>query len=457
MFRRILVALCALGLASLVAGTARAAWYYTDLGSLSMAIPQSTATGINSKGQIVGEVEVDNPATGQTNWQPYLWTGGQMSVLSTAGGTGDAWGNGVNDLGQVVGSNSQGGFLYSDGTVTSLAGLAPTAINDAGTIVGGGGAGSFILNPGGSPSVFAPGEGVAYAVNSSGDVAGGGSSYGSEVPTPGWYVNHADGPYNYDLPGLQTGYGAGMYAINDAGLMAGMASSSKRPTGTAVVYSGGLNGTYTDLGSLIPAANQDWGGPFNDSLTGAAYGISQSGDAVGVLAFQNEPYIPAGMHAFFYSAAGNTVVDLNTVAPLPAAVQLLTEATGIATVNGQEWIIGDATVTVGQYGYTHGFLLTPQPYSQVAPLPGDVNLDGRVDVNDLTIVLTNFGKSGMAWNEGDLNGDGTVDVNDLTIVLSSFGQTAASSSPTAVPEPCALALLVAGIGGAVAFGWWKRG
>ena len=224
-----------------------------------------------------------------------------------------------------------------------------------------------------------------------------------------------------------------------------------------MVYSGGLNGTYTDLGSLIPAANQDWGGPFNDSLTGAAYGISQSGDAVGVLAFQNEPYIPAGMHAFFYSAAGNTVVDLNTVVPLPAAVQLLTEATGIATVNGQEWIIGDATVTVGQYGYTHGFLLTPQPYSQVAPLPGNVNLDGRVDVNDLTIVLTNFGKSGMAWNEGDLNGDGTVDVNDLTIVLSSFGQTAASSSPTAVPEPCALALLVAGIGGAVAFGWWKRG
>ena len=58
---------------------------------------------------------------------------------------------------------------------------------------------------------------------------------------------------------------------------------------------------------------QDWGGPFNDSLTGAAYGISQSGDAVGVLAFQNEPYLPAGMHAFFYSAAGNTVVDLNTV------------------------------------------------------------------------------------------------------------------------------------------------
>ncbi len=324
MFRRKVIALGALALVWLLAGSASAAWYYTDLGSLSTANPQSVATGISSKGQIVGEVEVDNPVTGQTNWQPYLWTGGEMSVLSSAGGSGDAWGNGVNGLGQVVGSNSQGGFLYSGGSVTSLGGIWPTAINNAGTITGGDGVGSFIMNKGGSPAVFGADEGVAYAINSSGDVAGGGSSYGNVISTPGWYVNHAYGPYNYDLPGLQTGYGAGMYAINNAGQMAGMASSGNRPCGTAVLYSGGLNGTYTDLGSLIPAGEQDWGGPFNDSLTGAAYGISQSGDVVGVLAFQNEPFLPAGMHAFFYSAASNTVVDLNTVvdgASLPTDVQ----------------------------------------------------------------------------------------------------------------------------------------
>ena len=139
----------------LLAGSASAAWYYTDLGSLSTANPQSVATGISSKGQIVGEVEVDNPVTGQTNWQPYLWTGGEMSVLSSAGGSGDAWGNGVNGLGQVVGSNSQGGFLYSGGSVTSLGGIWPTAINNAGTITGGDGVGSFIMNKGGSPAVFA--------------------------------------------------------------------------------------------------------------------------------------------------------------------------------------------------------------------------------------------------------------------------------------------------------------
>ena len=64
-------------------------------------------------------------------------------------------------------------------------------------------------------------------------------------------------------------------------------------------------------------------------------------------------------------------------------------------------------------------LLTPTPYT--APLAGDANLDGKVDVNDLTVVLAHFGRSGMAWNEGDFNGDGRVNVNDLTILLSNFG------------------------------------
>ena len=74
-------------------------------------------------------------------------------------------------------------------------------------------------------------------------------------------------------------------------------------------------------------------------------------------------------------------------------------------------------------------------------LPGDANQDGTVDINDLTIVLGNFGKaSGMSWSTGDFIGDGRVDVNDLTIVLSNFGQTAgASASIGSVPEPSAAA------------------
>ena len=47
-------------------------------------------------------------------------------------------------------------------------------------------------------------------------------------------------------------------------------------------------------------------------------------------------------------------------------------------------------------------------------LPGDANGDGRVDINDLTIVLSHFGQTGMTWTQGEFTGDGTVDINDLT-------------------------------------------
>ena len=79
-------------------------------------------------------------------------------------------------------------------------------------------------------------------------------------------------------------------------------------------------------------------------------------------------------------------------------------------------------------------------FAMTLPQPGDANADGKVDINDLTIVLTNFGQTDMTWYQGDFLDTGTVDVNDLTIVLQGFGQTTAlsgSSVWSAVPEPCA--------------------
>ena len=47
---------------------------------------------------------------------------------------------------------------------------------------------------------------------------------------------------------------------------------------------------------------------------------------------------------------------------------------------------------------------------------------------------------------GDFNNDGKVDINDLTIVLADYGQSSGSSALglSAVPEPAALALLAGG-------------
>ena len=71
-------------------------------------------------------------------------------------------------------------------------------------------------------------------------------------------------------------------------------------------------------------------------------------------------------------------------------------------------------------------------------LPGDANNDGIVDVNDLTVVLSNYGQTGTSWSQGDFTGDGTVDFNDLTLLLQNFGTTAGAGI-AAAPEPSTIA------------------
>src|SRR5579884_3506584 len=62
-------------------------------------------------------------------------------------------------------------------------------------------------------------------------------------------------------------------------------------------------------------------------------------------------------------------------------------------------------------------------HSYAAPnpnLPGDLNGDNVVNVNDLSIILSDYGTTNSA---ADINGDGTVDVLDMSILLSHYGQT----------------------------------
>lgn len=60
----------------------------------------------------------------------------------------------------------------------------------------------------------------------------------------------------------------------------------------------------------------------------------------------------------------------------------------------------------------------------------DVNKDCVVNIQDLVLVATNFGKAG--GNESDVNGDGRVDIIDLVLVAGAFGNTA--GAPTVYAE-----------------------
>jgi hypothetical protein len=63
-------------------------------------------------------------------------------------------------------------------------------------------------------------------------------------------------------------------------------------------------------------------------------------------------------------------------------------------------------------------------------LPGDANQDGKVDLEDLNLVRSNFGESG----EGDVNGDGVVDLSDLNEVRNAIGQSNLQA-PGVAPSP----------------------
>ena len=91
-----------------------------------------------------------------------------------------------------------------------------------------------------------------------------------------------------------------------------------------------------------------------------------------------------------------------------------------------------------------------------AMLLGDANLDGRVDLSDLSTVLNNFATQSSSWTDGNFDGGPTIDLTDVSDVLNSFGMssgnvamaagstatsTMLASSLSAAPEPASLAVL----------------
>ena len=53
--------------------------------------------------------------------------------------------------------------------------------------------------------------------------------------------------------------------------------------------------------------------------------------------------------------------------------------------------------------------------------PGDLNGDSDVNVQDLVILLSNYGTpSGATYEMGDIDGDGDVDIHDLNILLANY-------------------------------------
>ena len=354
----------------------------------------SYANGINDSGQLTGSFV-------GSDGNSYLYIGNANTGAFGAWGFGAGSaiiGNGINNLGHVVGT----AYLPGDA---------------AGTLY------AFSFNPDSSVITLLPDPTSAYG---SGNVFYGNAINGSDVfvgtyaasSTSMHMAFYCDGINGYPIPTpadtSTTVYFAEANGINATGqVVGGAVMTSSAQSFHAYRFDIFTGGNMVDLGTV-------GSGAFSE-----AQGINTSGQIVGWSTITTDANSP--IHAFVYNSSGG-MSDLNSLIPASSGWTQLVEATAI---NDSGWIVGDG---VNSAGATDGFLLKPVPL-------GDANGDGKVDINDLTIVQANYGKTtGMTWQTGDFNGDGKVDINDLTIIQTNY-LTNNGSSLAAVPEPSSFLML----------------
>jgi len=112
-----------------------------------------------------------------------------------------------------------------------------------------------------------------------------------------------------------------------------------------------------------------------------------------------------------------------------------------------------AEVLAAGDGLNHPTYLLLDPGVVQPVIFGDADGDGRVDDDDLSIVLANWtgvGGEGKTWGQGDFDQNGAVTDSDLSFLLANWS---GGTDSVGMPEPGSLAVLAAG---GVALLWRRR-
>ncbi len=114
---------------------------------------------------------------------------------------------------------------------------------------------------------------------------------------------------------------------------------------------------------------------------------------------------------------GSPCIDAgdSTAVPINVTTDLDGNERFVNAVNYADTGVPDGTGRIVDMGAYEADALIP------APCPGDANGDGVVNLDDLQVLLFNFGVAVAPFTNGDANGDGVVNLDDLQLLLFNFG------------------------------------
>lgn len=308
-----------------------------DLGSLP-TLQGARATGINSLGQIVGS-STDGDKTRAFLWNPNAPNGGEgtmMELLGLPGERNSASATNLNSIGQIVGHSRGHAYLWT-----------PTVAN---------GTNGLAIDLGGLPGATGS---LAFDVNDAGQVAGKSGDH-AFLWTPS-QPNGSTGSM-LDLGSLQGAEGVSQgAAINSLGVVVGQSTTATgeravlwKPTGN------GSGVSIVDLGDL--EGGNDFSSAFGVNAANQVVGNSNSADSE---------------HAFLWTEAEG-MMDLNSLTDDSGAFWILRFA---QSINDQGQIVGwgefDPDGPGEQPLVTHAFLLEPIAQAEPARL---ANISTRVQV-----------------------------------------------------------------------------